>query len=121
MGRRDGRPAGYVYILHFRTPLASGKKQSSHYVGWSRHWQWRIRQHREGRGARIVEVAIARGIVIEVATVATVVSINGVQYHGRAAERAIKRQHHAARYCPLCGGHRAVDYRLDYQGAAHAQ
>jgi hypothetical protein len=108
-------------VLHFRTPLASGRKASRHYVGWSRHWQYRVKQHRAGDGARIVQVALSRGIVIDLATVAAVVVCGGKEYRGRAAELQIKRGHHIARYCPMCGGRGATDYRNALQGGEREQ
>lgn len=102
---------GYVYILHFRTPLAGGRKQSQHYVGWSRHWAYRIGQHRDGKGARIMAVCADRGITFQIAAVVASLEHDGRTYTGTALERYIKRQHHHARYCPLCGGRGAIDYR----------
>lgn len=120
--------SGYVYILHFRTALAGGKKYSRHYVGWTRHPYWRLREHRAGRGARILAVCADRGIAWDVATIADHIECGGRIYCGRAAERQIKRCHHIARYCPLCGGRGAPDYRQAGQagparteGASHAQ
>ena len=107
--------AGYVYILHFHTPLASGKKASAHYVGYTRRWYWRLQEHRAGRGARILAVCADRGIGWDVATIAAQVTCGGQTYTGRAAERQIKRSHHYTRYCPLCGGRGATDYRLAAQ------
>lgn len=112
------RSSGYVYILHFRTPLATGRKSSQHYVGWSRHWAYRIAKHRAGAGARIMEVCADRGITFEVAAVVSSINAVGRCYRGRDLERYIKRQHHHARYCPLCGGTGAVDYRIAGQAAA---
>lgn len=94
---------GYVYILHFREALVGGKKSSRHYVGWSANWIYRVQQHRKGTShARIMEVCFERGIDFDVAIV-----VRG----DKRMERAIKRSHAHARYCPLCGSHRLVDYR----------
>lgn len=105
------KSSGYVYLLHFHTPLAGGAKSSSHYVGWSRHYAYRIAQHRAGAGARILQVCADRGIAFDVAIVISELEHAGVTYRGTALERYIKRQHHHARYCPLCGGRGATDYR----------
>ena len=112
---------GYVYILHFHTPLATGRKSSQHYVGWSRRWAWRIGLHRAGAGARIMAVCADRGIGFDVATVAQQVVCRGRTYTGTNAERQIKRSHHIARYCPLCGGRGALDYRSAAQAALGAE
>ena len=116
-GKRAPLSAGFVYILHFRTPLATGRHHSQHYVGWSRHWAWRVARHRVGGGARIMEVCADRGIVFSVAAVYTALERGGRTYTGRELERLIKRAHHHARYCPLCGGHAATDYRDKAQAA----
>lgn len=94
---------GYVYLLHFRTPLCGGSHQSRHYVGWARNWTYRIQQHRKGTSrARIMEVMFERGYTFDVALV-----LRG----SPNLERRIKRAHQHARYCPLCGSHRLKDYR----------
>lgn len=114
------RSAGYVYILHFHTPLASGRKQSAHYVGYTRRWYWRMLEHRAGRGARIMAVLADRGIGFDIAAVCTEVTCGGKTYTGHAAERQIKRSHNYRRYCPQCGGRGAVDYRAALQCTALA-
>lgn len=94
---------GYVYILHFRTPLVGGNHQSRHYVGWSSNWIRRVQQHRSGTSrARIMEVLWERGFRFDVAVV-----VKG----DKRLERSIKRAHQHSRFCPLCGSKRLVDYR----------
>lgn len=96
---------GYVYVLHFRTPLVGGAHQSRHYVGWARNWVWRVQSHRKGTSrARIMEVMFERGYQFDVAVV-----VRGTP----DMERRIKRSHQHSRYCPLCGSSRLVDYRLE--------
>jgi hypothetical protein len=100
---QGNRQPGYVYILHFRSALVGGRKSSRHYIGWARNWIWRVQQHRRGTSrARIMEVVFERGIAFDVAL---------VMKGGPALERQLKRAHHHARYCPLCGARQFADYR----------
>lgn len=100
------RGCGYVYILHVRGGLATGRKRSVHYVGWSRHWQWRVGQHRLGRAdCAFTNECFKRGLYLDVAVV-----VRG----SRALERRVKRSHQYRRFCPWCGGC-LVDYREQEQ------
>jgi hypothetical protein len=97
------RQPGYVYILHFREALTGGKKHSRHYIGWSRNWIRRTQSHRQGTShARIMEVLFERGIGFDIAVVIKA---------GPDVEKKLKRGHHHARYCPLCGSIKLRDYR----------
>jgi len=101
------RQVGYVYLLHYHGALERSSGPARHYVGWSRNWVWRVQAHRTGTArARFTSVAFSRGISFDVAVV-----VRG----GPGLERRIKRAHHHARYCPLCGGRLLTDYRLQEQ------
>ncbi|MFB4293432.1 hypothetical protein ACBI99_37745 [Nonomuraea sp. ATR24] len=82
---------GTVYLLHFERPY----KHARHYIGWTPgDLNRRLRQHRNGTGARLMAVVTAEGIDFVVARVWT---------GGRNLERSLKRRGGASRCCPLCG------------------
>ncbi|MFB4266748.1 hypothetical protein [Nonomuraea sp. GTA35] len=82
---------GTVYLLHFDRPY----KHARHYIGWtSGDLTWRLRQHRNGRGARLLQVITAEGIGFVVAR---------LWDGGRNLERSLKNRGGASRACPLCG------------------
>jgi hypothetical protein len=82
---------GTVYLLHFDRPY----KHARHYIGWTAgDLTRRLRQHRNGSGARLLEVITAEGIGFVVAR---------VWDGGRNLERSLKRRGGASRCCPLCG------------------
>lgn len=90
---------GVVYLLHFERPI-SEQHTAQHYLGWAYHLGSRIEAHLHGRGARLTQVAKARGITFEIAAV----------WPGdRTYERKLKNQKHAPRLCPIC--RRAFDPR----------
>ncbi|MFI7447910.1 hypothetical protein ACIBQX_10470 [Nonomuraea sp. NPDC049714] len=83
--------AGTVYLLHFERPY----KHARHYIGWTPgDLNRRLRQHRNGTGARLMAVITAEGIDFVVARLWT---------GGRNLERSLKRRGGASRCCPLCG------------------
>ncbi len=90
-----------VYLLHFdqpligrqRNPAAQRTQIARHYIGYAGDVAARIAQHRSGRGARLLAVLAEAGIGFTVAATWT---------GDRAEERRLKRQHHAARLCPIC-------------------
>ncbi|MFE0152836.1 hypothetical protein ACFWY5_37230 [Nonomuraea sp. NPDC059007] len=83
--------AGTVYLLHFERPY----KHARHYIGWTAgDLNHRLRQHRNGSGARLIQVITANGIGFVVAR---------LWDGGRNLERSLKRRGGASRCCPLCG------------------
>jgi hypothetical protein len=110
-------PHGYVYILHFRTPVAGGRKQSRHYVGFSIQWHWRINQHRCGHGAALTRELYRRGLAFDVAVVVDRIICGQLAVTGVDMERLIKASHQYRRYCPLCGSARLIDYREGHHDA----
>lgn len=84
-----------VYLIHFWKPIAPGKHTAQHYVGSTDNLPRRIEAHRNGRGARLCEVAKERGIGFSV-----VRTWDG----GRDVERRIKNWHNAPKLCPICAG-----------------
>ena len=67
-----------------------------------------------------MQICADRCIDFSVAAVCTHITCGGRTYTGKAAERQIKRSHQYTRYCPLCGGRGAIDYRLELQAAEEA-
>jgi len=84
-----GPGTGTVYLIHLDTPY----KHARHYTGWTTDLPARLQAHREGRGARLMEVITKAGITWRLAR---------TWPGGRARERAIKDRHEAPRLCPEC-------------------
>ncbi len=80
-----------VYLIHFTEPLAHAR----HYTGWTPddNLDNRLSDHRSGRGARITQVAVERGIGLE---------LSRTWQGGRTRERQLKNQGGASRHCPTC-------------------
>ena len=83
---------GVIYLLHFDRPY----RHASHYTGWvhSRTFlQPRLGAHRDGVGARLMQVVGEAGIGFQLART----------WEGdRHRERVLKRQGGASRRCPIC-------------------
>jgi predicted GIY-YIG superfamily endonuclease len=88
---------GTVYLIHFDVAY----KHARHYLGWTLDLLARLQAHRDGRGARLMEVITEAGITWQLAR---------TWPGGRDRERAIKNRHEAPRLCPLCSprNHRPV-------------
>ena len=85
--RRDVQ--GQVYLLHFEVPY----RHAQHYLGWTEDLPTRLKDHRRGRGARLMEVIGAAGIGFTLART----------WPGtRALERRLKNRGGHARLCPIC-------------------
>ena len=80
---------GTVYLIHFDVAY----RHARHYVGWTADLLARLAAHREGRGARLMEVITAAAITWQLAR---------TWPGGRDRERAIKNRHEAPRLCPIC-------------------
>lgn len=80
-----------VYLLHFNTPY----RQARHYLGFSDNLNQRLEAHKNGTGARLMEVINEAGIEWELART----------WEGdRKTEKALKRQKNSPRLCPICSG-----------------
>lgn len=79
-----------VYLLHFDAPLHHAR----HYIGYAKDIDARLDDHRTGNGARIMQAVADAGITWRLARV--------WPDAGRPYERQLKRQKHAARFCPIC-------------------
>jgi len=85
-----------VYCYHFSRPV-SPLHTCQHYIGYADDLELRDADHRAGRGARLTQVALERGVELLL-----VWAIPG----DRTLERRLKDQHHTPRLCPICaGGH----------------
>lgn len=81
-----------VYLLHFNRPI-NPSHATQHYLGFACDLDKRIRQHRQGKGARLTQVAVERGITFRVAEV----------WQGdRSLESQLKKQKNSRRFCPIC-------------------
>ena len=58
----------HVYLLHFKGRINSAHT-TQHYLGYAKNLDERIQQHRQGKGARLTQVAKERGIAFQVAEV----------------------------------------------------
>lgn len=89
--------AGTVYLIHFSEPL----KHARHYLGYTRDLPARMDQHRNGHGARLLQVIQQFGIEYDVVR---------TWPGSRVLERKLKDQHHTPRLCPICNppGHMAA-------------
>jgi len=81
-----------VYLLHFKQPY----KHARHYIGFvtSKHnLSLRLDHHKNGSGARLMQVLAEAGIEFELAAT----------WEGdRNLERKLKNRHGASRFCPIC-------------------
>ena len=80
---------GTVYLIHLDIPY----KHARHYTGWTTDLDARLQAHRDGHGARLMQVITSADI-----TWRLVRTWPG----GRDRERAIKDRHEAPRLCPAC-------------------
>jgi hypothetical protein len=98
----------YVYLLHFQQRI-NPAHPCQHYIGSAKDLPHRLHLHRTGRGARLCEVALERGITFQLAK---------VWHGGRDLERKLKKRKAGPRLCPICNGSRAqmsllLDFTLD--------
>lgn len=84
-----------VYLLHFDEPY----RHARHYLGSADDLAARLKRHRAGAGARLIEVVTKSGIGFALAR---------TWPGGREEERRLKARHNAPRLCPICLG-RAVE------------
>lgn len=83
---------GVIYLLHFDRPVAEGHT-TQHYLGWARKVGARVAHHRKGTGARLTQVAVERGIGMEVVR----------EWAGtRDDERRLKNRKEGPALCPVC-------------------
>jgi len=82
-----------VYLIHFDRPIGTERQKAEHYLGSAKDLEARLAEHRNGTGARLLQVLRERGIGWQ-----CVRTWEG----GRDLERRLKKQKHAWRHCPVC-------------------
>lgn len=90
---------GTVYLIHFDRPY----KHAKHYVGWAKSLEARIAHHRNGTGARLLQVLNEAGIGWEV--------VRTWPNTTREFERHLKDTRHVSHYCPRDQPERAAARR----------
>jgi predicted GIY-YIG superfamily endonuclease len=81
-----------VYLLHFENPI-SDSHTCQHYIGSTGNIEQRLKEHRQGKGARLTQVASERGINFILAWV----------WEGdKKKERKLKNRKNAPKLCPFC-------------------
>jgi len=90
-----------VYLLHFSKPICPSRP-ARHYIGWTNDLDERIREHRRGKGSRLCQVALERGITFTLAEVWQGVYPFGELRSNRRLERKLKNFKNAPRLCSLC-------------------
>lgn len=99
---------GWVYLIHFHTPL----KHAKHYLGSAACLDFRIAQHRSGTGARLMEVVTQEGITWDISRIWRCDSPQAA----RVLEAKLKRRHSGVELCPRCQGKPEDPEALLYQG-----
>lgn len=85
------------YLLHFHEQIAPGRHTTQHYIGYApKRLADRIKVQRKGQGARLVQVAIERGIAFTV--------VRTWRNGSRQLERQLKNRKKARLLCPVCQG-----------------
>jgi predicted GIY-YIG superfamily endonuclease len=80
---------GTVYLIHF----ARAYRHARHYLGYADDLDARIKQHRAGRGSRLLQVINQAGIGWDVVRT----------WEGdRSLERRLKGWHTGVALCPIC-------------------
>jgi hypothetical protein len=91
-------PQGTTYLLHFEAPI-SPAHTCQHYLGWTPGpVAVRLAEHAAGRGARLTQVALERGIGWRL--------VRTWAGETRQDERRRKKGAHGARLCPECRSRR---------------
>lgn len=91
-----------VYLLHF----SENYHHARHYLGFSEDLPARLEAHRNGRGARLIEVITEVGITFTLARV--------WEDGDRQLERRLKNRKKSTELCPICRGEKTprIPYHL---------
>jgi hypothetical protein len=84
------------YLLHFDRPLgnlANPRGQAQHYLGYADRLDRRALQHLTGRGAKITQALVSRGIGFQIAQ---------TWPGSRSFERKLKNRKNSRLLCPIC-------------------
>ena len=95
--------AHFVYLAHFQERY----KHAGHYLGSSSCVEARLAAHREGRGARLMQVIKEHEIDWQLARLWPCSSYEEM----RALERKLKGWHGGTKLCPICQG-KPLDARV---------
>jgi hypothetical protein len=90
-----------VYLIHLAKPLAPGRHTCQHYAGSAEDIDARFAMHLAGRGARLLEVAIERGIDFWIVRTWLCAPDDA-----RLLEKRLKSQKQGPALCPLCRAER---------------
>ena len=94
---------GTIYLIHLDRPYHHAR----HYLGLAKHLESRLAHHRNGTGARLLEVVGEAGIGWRVVR----------KWRGsRGDERRLKNRKDSPRLCPICAaaaGHNVREHQLD--------
>lgn len=90
----------YVYLIHFHARF----RHAGHYLGSTSHLDERLYLHKNGNGARLMEVIGDAGITWEVSRLWECDS----REESLALERRLKHWHGSNQFCPLCQ-HKPLD------------
>ena len=92
------QPKGTVYLIHFDEKLC----HAQHYIGFTeREVEERMKDHANGKGARLMEVITELGLPWKVART----------WEGKTKsfERELKNCKNAKQLCPICSGKKAYN------------
>ncbi len=93
-----------VYLIHFNRPL----QHARHYLGFTDNLADRLESHRQGRGARLIQVITEQGIDWVLARV--------WPEGDRKLERQLKNRKESPRLCPICQNQKNLENPLDNHG-----
>lgn len=79
-----------VYLIHFDKPY----KHAQHYLGSAENLDERLKRHRNGKGAKLLDIIQKAGISWQVVRIWDNAT--------RKLEKNLKRQQHNKRLCPIC-------------------
>ncbi len=91
---------GYVYLLHFDKPY----RHARHYLGSTNDLDGRLARHREGNGARLIQVVTEAGIGFSLAKL----WVFDTEKEARVFERGMKKRKNTPQFCPLCNREKLV-------------
>jgi len=98
--RRFPAHDSYVYLIHFNEPY----KHARHYLGSTACLESRLQLHKNGNGARLMEVVTDAGISWQVSRLWPCET----SLEARLLERRLKHWHGSNQFCPLCQ-HKPLD------------
>ena len=90
-----------VYLIHLNKPIGdlnNPRGKAQHYIGWASDLANRIKYHRNGNGARLIQVVNAAGVGWEV--------VRTWPEGDKTLERRLKNWHKASQLCPVCNPER---------------